>query len=88
METEIAKTATDLDLIQHDMVWALEDRVGDFEYLMPLLSCGHYGRPIFDASSQWDFPDDEHTCPECSKDVQWHPALQAAVYESWHGPAA
>ena len=58
------------------------------EFARPLLACGHYGKAIYVRSSQWDFPDDVHTCSECGAEVQFHPSLQAALYESWHGPAA
>jgi hypothetical protein len=44
-----------------------------------LLSCGHYGRPVFECSSQWDFPHDEHICPICGAVVQWDVRVQAAV---------
>lgn len=56
------------------------------EYLRPLLACGHYGSPVFECSSTWDFPDDEHKCPECGKIVQFHVAVQTALYEQFFGP--
>lgn len=57
------------------------------EYLRPLLACGHYGSPVFESSSDWDFPDESHTCPECGAEVQFHVDVQAALYEDRCGPA-
>lgn len=53
------------------------------QYQRPLLSCGHYDRPTFECSSQWDFPHDEHVCPTCGETRQWDLRLQAAILAEW-----
>lgn len=51
-------------------------------YLAPLLSCGHYGNPIFENSSQWDFPHEALICPVCGEERQMDLRVQLAVMEA------
>jgi len=53
------------------------------DFVRPLLSCGHYDRPVFFASSQWDFPHEAHVCPVCGETRQWDLRVQAAIIEGW-----
>lgn len=32
--------------------------------LSALLRCGHWSEYVHDCSSDWDFPEDQHFCPE------------------------
>jgi len=66
--------------------WTDESRPQEFS--RPLLSCGHYGKPVFMSSSTWDFPDDLHDCPECLALVQFDVRVQAVLYEDILGPVA
>ena len=52
-------------------------------HMAPLLTCGHYGKPIFECSSLWDFPADAHTCPECGEERQMDLRVQLAVMATW-----
>lgn len=79
--TDIIIESTPIDLIEHG--WDEEALRHPEQYLRPLLSCGHYDRPTFQFSSQWDFPHDEHVCPTCGEERQWDLRVQAAIIESW-----
>ena len=39
--------------------------------LSALLTCGHFSSPVHEASSDWDFPYEEHQCPTCGAWVQY-----------------
>ncbi|HUW00805.1 MAG TPA: hypothetical protein VMW08_00500 [Acidimicrobiales bacterium] len=78
-EQPLAIEVTDLELIEWGLGSCLSAADRGMEWLRPLLSCGHYGAPVFDGSSQWDFPDDEHACPTCGETRQWHLRVQAAL---------
>jgi len=57
--------------------WAADDeKATPEEFLCPLLTCGHYGDPIFEASSQWDFPHEARKCPTCGEERQMDLRLQ------------
>lgn len=73
--------ATPLELVEFG--WDEDALRHPERYLRPLLSCGHYDRPTFECSSQWDFPHDEHICSTCGAEVQWDVRVQAAVIETW-----
>ena len=51
------------------------------EHLRGLLACGHYSRPIYNRSSQWDFPGEAQVCPTCSVDGPMHDRTIAALRE-------
>jgi hypothetical protein len=63
--------------------WGQENRDRVEEFARPLLTCGHYGEPVFCHSSQWDFPADAHRCPECGEARQWDLRLQAEIMAEW-----
>lgn len=66
-----------------DFGWDAEAQERPDQYHRPLLSCGHYDRPHFECSSQWDFPDDVHVCPTCGEERQWDVQVQAFIHDSW-----
>jgi len=68
---------TVLELVEFG--WDAEALARPDQYLRPLLACGHYDRPTFVASSDWDFPHEERECPECGAEVQMHVSVQAAL---------
>jgi hypothetical protein len=51
------------------------------EWLRPLLACGHFGPEIWEASSQWDFPDEALICPHGCGERQMDPMLQALLMD-------
>ena len=63
------------------------DGYGTHRYLRPLLTCGHFGDGIFEASSDWNFVDESRTCPTCGQDRQMDLRLQAAVVDNTEIPA-
>jgi hypothetical protein len=76
-EQPLAIETTELELIEFGFTGTSAFRPEEFQRV--LLTCGHYSRPIFNASSQWDFPDDEHRCPTCGQARQWDLRVQAEV---------
>lgn len=69
--------ATPLELVEFG--WDAEALTEPERYPRPLLSCGHYDRPTFECSSQWDFPHEEHVCPTCGETRQWDLRVQIAL---------
>jgi hypothetical protein len=82
VETPITIEATPEELIGFG--WDKHAVRNPERYPRPLLSCGHYDRPTFESSSQWDFPSDEHVCPTCGETRQWDVRVQAAIYQAWN----
>jgi hypothetical protein len=80
-EAPLFVAATALDLVEFG--WDEDSVAHPEEFSRPLLSCGHYDRPVFEGSSQWDFPHDEHVCPTCGETRQWDLRVQAAIIEWW-----
>lgn len=81
VEPDLFIDVTEADLIE----FGFDDNypIGPERFQRVLLSCGHYDRPTFESSSQWDFPADEHICPTCGETRQWDVRAQAAIYEWW-----
>lgn len=63
--------------------WDAESQDRPAEFTRPLLSCGHYDVPVFNSSSQWDFPHDPRICPTCGEERQWDVRVQALIMETW-----
>lgn len=53
----------------------ISDRDGTV-MIAPLLTCGHYGSPIYGKAETWDQPDEAFKCPKCGQERQMTLELQ------------
>jgi hypothetical protein len=59
-----------VDIVQRN------DEHGSFVLCRPLLACGHWGTPVHECSSTWDFPHEALFCEECNEERQMDVRLQ------------